>query len=293
MQANERLTIAIQKKGRLGDGSLTLLQQCGLKLYPAKSSLFYSAENLPIDILLVRDDDIPTLLADKICDLGIVGENVLQEQASQYPLQFESIIKLGFGKCRLAIAGPNKFDYINLDSLNGKSIASSYPNLLKKFLSQNNIDASIVNISGSVEIAPQLKMADLICDLVSTGRTLSENNLKELFVLLQSQAVLVKTECALSTGKSETLAVLLRRIEGVLQAQESKYILFHAPKEALANIQRLLPGTEAPTIVPLSCNDKVAVHVVSREGVFWGTLENLRNAGASSILVLPIEKMML
>ncbi len=294
MSVNARLTIAIQKKGRLGDESINLLQRCGLKLLISKSSLFYSAENLPVDLLLVRDDDIPTLIRDKVCDVGIVGENVLQEQESQTnETAFERVIKLGFGKCRLSIACPKEMHFQGLSSLQGKKIATSYKNLLQKYLDDNNVDANLINISGSVEIAPQFKMADVICDLVSTGRTLEENNLKEAMIVMQSQAVLAKSDHALPSQKRDTLDILLRRMEGVLQAQECKYIMFHAPKRALDNIKKLLPGSEAPTIVPLAeCNDKVAVHVVSREAVFWDTLENLRAAGASAILVLPVEKMM-
>ncbi|MBN9288824.1 MAG: ATP phosphoribosyltransferase [Gammaproteobacteria bacterium 39-13] len=291
MQANARLTIAIQKKGRLSEDSIALLQRCGLKLLSSKSSLFYSAENLPIDLLLVRDDDIPTLIRDKVCDLGIIGENVLQEQENAENGEvFDRVKLLGFGRCRLSIACPKES---TVSSLQGKRIATSYPNLLNKYLNENNIDAKVINISGSVEIAPRLKMSEAICDLVSTGRTLEENNLKEVMVILQSQAVLVKASEAISPEKMEVYDLLLRRIDGVLQAQESKYILFHAPKNAINDIKKLLPGSEAPTIVPLAeCNERVAVHVVSREGVFWSTLEKLRAAGASAILVLPVEKMM-
>ncbi len=218
MSVNARLTIAIQKKGRLGDESINLLQRCGLKLLSSKSSLFYSAENFPIDLLLVRDDDIPTLIRDKICDLGIVGENVLQEQEIQTQEPFERIIKLGFGKCRLSIACPKEMNFQGLSSLQGKKIATSYKNVLQKYLDDNNIQAKLVNISGSVEIAPQLKMADVICDLVSTGRTLEENNLKETIVLMKSQAVLAKSDGALHSHKSEILNNLLSSMEIVLQA---------------------------------------------------------------------------
>jgi ATP phosphoribosyltransferase len=177
--------------------------------------------------------------------------------------------------------------------LQDKRIATSYPNLLQKYLRQNKIAANVISISGSVEIAPRLKMAEAICDLVSTGRTLEENNLKEVMVLLESEAVVIKAKRELKPQKQEILERLLRRMDGVLQAQESKYILFHAPKHAMGDIRKLLPGSEAPTIVPLAeCDDKVAVHVVSREAVFWDTLEKLRGAGASAILVLPVEKMM-
>lgn len=290
-----RLVIALQKKGRLSDDSISLLQRCGLKLLSSKSSLFYSAENLPVDLLLVRDDDIPTLIRDKVCDLGIIGENVLHEQENpNEEFVFEKIKKLGFGKCRLSIAVPKEVNFTDVTTLIDKKIATSYPNILQKFLKENKIEARVVTISGSVEIAPRLKMSDAICDLVSTGRTLEENNLKEVQIVLESQAVMIKSKADLSFEKNKTLEILLRRMEGVMQAQESKYILFHAPKSAIPEIRKLLPGSESPTIISLAeCDDKVAVHVVSREAVFWDTLEKLREAGASAILVLPVEKMML
>ncbi|MCS5710404.1 ATP phosphoribosyltransferase [Candidatus Berkiella aquae] len=292
MQSNVRLTLAIQKKGRLNNDSLELLKKCGLKLLSSKSSLFYSAENFPIDILLVRDDDIPTLIRDGVCDLGIVGENVIQEQVSDEN-EYESLKLLGFGRCRLSIALPKDTSFNDINQLQNARIATSYPNLLQRFLSLNNIKASLVSISGSVEISPKLGIADAICDLVSTGKTLEENNLQEVAVILQSQAALIKAKAALSTEKQAILEIFLRRITGVMQAQESKYILFHAPKNAIARIEQLLPGNETPTIMPLAGNDeKVAIHVVSREAVFWGTLEKLREAGATAILVLPVEKMM-
>jgi ATP phosphoribosyltransferase len=295
MQQKARLTIAIQKKGRLSEDSIALLQQCGLKLRSSKSSLFYSAENLPIDLLLVRDDDIPALIQDEVCDLGIIGENVLQEcENIEKELIFDRLKPLGFGRCRLSIACPRESTLLEPLSLQGKKIATSYPNILQKYLKSNNVSAKVVNISGSVEIAPRLKMSDAICDLVSTGRTLEENNLKEIIVILQSQAVLVKAAREIANEKKEIYDLLIRRMDGVLQAQESKYILFHAPRSAISEIRKLLPGTESPTILALAENeDKVAVHVVSREAVFWSTLEKLREAGASAILVLPVEKMML
>lgn len=291
MSENQKLTLAIQKKGRLSHDSLDLLQRCGLKLLSSKSSLYYCAENFPLDLLLVRDDDIPTLIRDGASDLGIVGENVLAEQPAE--TSFEKIVPLGFGRCRLSIAYPKEDNLSGITALQGKRIATSYPNLLQKYLQQNNLEAEVVAISGSVEIAPRLGMADVICDLVSTGRTLEENNLKELTVILQSQALLIKGTQRLNPQKQVLLDVLLRRIEGVIQAQESKYILFHIPKKAIESIKALLPGSEMPTIIPLNdSEDKVAVHVVSREGIFWDTLEKLRGAGATAILVLPVEKMM-
>ncbi|MCS5708107.1 ATP phosphoribosyltransferase [Candidatus Berkiella cookevillensis] len=294
--SNLRLKIALQKKGRLSDDSIELLRRCGLKLLSSKSSLFYSAENYPIDLLLVRDDDIPTLIQDGICDLGIVGDNVLKEKTQvnlEFSSCFQTIMPLNFGRCRLSIAVPKDQEYQTIDFLQNKRIATSYPILLQQFLKQENITAQIVSISGSVEIAPGLNMADAIFDLVSTGRTLAENNLKELYVVLESQAVFFKSTSEFNSEKKKIYDVLLKRIQSVIKAQESKYILFHAPRDAISKIREILPGCESPTILPLEgSEDKVAVHVVSRESVFWNTLEKLQTVGASAILVLPVEKMM-
>jgi len=298
MLTQQKLKIAIQKKGRLNDDSLALLSRCGIKFHVASHSLIVRSENLPLDILFVRDDDIPTLVMDGICDLGIVGENVLLEkeiyqQVNDDKTNFKLIKKLNFGLCRLSIAAPAENGYDDLTTLDGKRIATSYPGLLQKFLFDNNIDAEILTISGSVEIAPKLGMADAICDLVSTGRTLEENNLTEVAVITKSQAVLIRSNKEFSQEKLSTVELLLRRICGVTTAQESKYIMFHAPKSALAVIKNIMPGFESPTIMNLDgLIDKVAVHVVSSEGVFWSTLEKLKQLGASSILVLPIEKML-
>lgn len=298
MKTPARLRIAIQKSGRLNNDSMDLLNRCGLKIRVTSNALYCHCENVPVDVLFVRDNDIPTLVMDSVCDLGIVGENVLFEQVLEYQekklvKEFDTIKQLGFSRCRLAIAVPKNKSFENPQSLQKLRIATSYPNLLKQYLEKNQLDAEIMTISGSVEVAPRLDLADAICDLVSTGRTLEENHLKEVDLVLQSQAVLIKTKNALSPEKLDTLELLLRRIEGVLKAQESKYIMFHMPKNALTCLKEILPSCEMPTIMPLKdVADKVAVHVVSLEGVFWTTLEKLKAAGASAILVLPIEKMM-
>ena len=295
---NRRLRIAIQKKGRLFEDSIKLFKACGLKVRIGRQSLFYHCENFPIDILLVRDDDIPTLIIDEICDWGIVGENVLQEQAlcranNGNSTCFTVVQSLGFGRCRLAIAVPADAAYQSIKDLANRRIATSYPYLLKAYLAKANMSADILQLSGSVEVAPRLGMADAICDLVSTGKTLEENNLVERDEVYQSQAVLIQAKRDFTADEQSLLALLLQRIQGVLLAEESKYIWLHAPKTSLPAINRLLPGEEAPTIVPLAGEEnKVAVHVVSKEGVFWVTLEKLKAAGASSILVLPIEKML-
>ena len=235
---------------------------------------------------------------DGICDLGIVGENALFEK--KYSLtsngdsaDFTVVKKLGFARCRLSIAIPKENAYQQSQDLAGIRIATSYPNLLNQYLSQQALKAEILYLSGSVEIAPRLGMSDAICDLVSTGRALEENNLKEVAVLINSEAVLIQSPHGLAESKNDIVALLVSRLQGVLKARESKYIIFHAPVTALANIKTILPGSESPTITPLEgVDDKVSVQLVSSEGVFWDTLERLKIMGASSILVLPIEKMM-
>lgn len=246
----------------------------------------------------MRDDDIPTLVNDGFCDIGIVGQNVLEEfqltlDEEKQPNNVAIDKVLGFGQCRLSIAMPVIESYDGLHSLQGMKMATSYPALVKKFSIQHNLNLAILNISGSVEIAPNLGMADAICDLVSTGRTLEENNLKEVVTLMQSQALLIRNKHTLVASLQAFYQRLIDRINGVLQARESKYVMFHAPKVALSEISQLLPGHEGQTIIPISgVEDKVAVHIVTTEGVFWNTLERLKESGASAILVLPIEKML-
>lgn len=286
-----RLRIAIQKQGRLNENSIELLRKCGLNFENIKNELIVKSKNFPIDILFVRDDDIPTMVLNGICDLGIVGENVLFEQ--QIEPQINTVMGLGFGRCRLSIALPVEKKYQNISDLNNCIIATSYPNLLRKYLTENQLNAEIITLNGSVEIAPKLAMADAICDLVASGRTLEDNHLKEVVMVIESQAVLIQSLKSLSAYKQEMINLLESRMYGVLQAQESKYILFHSPRAALPEIIKILPGAERPTILPLDgMEDKVVVHLVSKEGFFWKTLERLKEVGASSILVLPIEKML-
>ena len=293
-----RLKIAVQKSGRLTDASLELLARCGLKLSRGKDQLLAYGENLPLDVLFVRDDDIPDLVREDVCDLGLVGLNVLEEKrlalGPRGPTEgLTPLRSLEFGRCRLALAVPEGFDYEGLPSLEGRRIATSYPSILEKFLGDREIGADIVTLSGSVEIAPRLGRADLICDLVATGSTLEANHLKEVETVLESNAVLIRTPVALPKSKAEWVERLLQRIDGVQQVRESKYIMLHAPRAALGEIRRLLPGSEAPTIIPLEgCSDRVAVHAVCRENVFWETLESLKKVGASALLVLPVEKML-
>ncbi|MDX1518010.1 MAG: ATP phosphoribosyltransferase [Woeseiaceae bacterium] len=294
----QRIKIAVQKSGRLTDHSLHLLERCGLVFTQSKDQLFCFGENMPIDLLLVRDDDIPQLVADDVCDLGICGLNIVEEKRLEAvntgaTARFKQVYELDFGHCRLAIAAPEGTAYDGPESLQNRRIATSYVQVLTHFLGQRGIDAEIVYFSGAVEIAPKLGKADFICDLVSTGSTLAANGLTECDVLLDSEAVIIQTEASLGTDKQALVNKILQRLDGVLQVRESKYIMLHAPRAALAEIQRLLPGSEAPTVIPLEgTDDKVAVHAVCRENVFWETLENLKAAGASSLLVLPVEKML-
>mgnify|MGYP001812852386 FL=1 len=294
----QRIKIAVQKTGRLTDHSIDLLERCGLKVTKSKDQLICYGENMPIDLLLVRDDDIPGLVSDDVCDLGIVGLNVVEEKrlnraAEGRPARFKQVFELDFGHCRLSLAGPDEATYTNLSDLQNTKIATSYVGILNDFLEKNGIDAEPVYFSGAVEIAPKLGRADYICDLVSTGGTLKANGLREYEVLLDSEAVVIQTEKPLGDTRQALVDKILQRLDGVLQVRESKYLMLHAPKAALAEIRNLLPGSEAPTVLRLDgSDDKVAVHAVCRENVFWETLENLKAAGASSLLVLPVEKML-
>ena len=294
----QRIQIAVQKTGRLTDHSIDLLERCGLKITKSKDQLICYGENMPIDLLLVRDDDIPGLVSDDVCDLGIVGLNIVEEKRLNLESQgreglFKQIYELDFGHCRLSLAAPEDNNYSGPESLENTRIATSYVGILNHFLKKNSINAETVYFSGAVEIAPKLGRADYICDLVSTGSTLKANGLTEVDVLLDSEAVVIQTQAPLGAEKQALVDKILQRLDGVLQVRESKYIMLHAPRAALAEIRALLPGSEAPTVMPLEGNDdKVAVHAVCRETVFWETLENLKAAGASSLLVLPVEKML-
>ena len=298
MDKDTRLKLAVQKSGRLTDHSLELLGRCGLKLSRGKDQLMGFGENLPLDVLFVRDDDIPDLVQEDVCDLGLVGLNVLEERrlemrARGAEARFEILRPLDFGRCRLSLAVPEGMDFSGLPSLTGKRIATTYPALLADFLARHAIAAEIVTLSGAVEIAPRLGRADVICDLVSSGSTLQANHLREVHTVLQSQVVLIRTPVKLPAVKEDWVSRLLLRIDGVEQVKESKYIMLHAPRAALPRIRQLLPGSEFPTIIPLEGSaDKVAIHAVCRENVFWETLESLKAAGASALLVLPVEKML-
>jgi len=296
--SRQRIKIAVQKSGRLTDHSIDLLERCGLKVTKSKDQLICYGENMPIDLLLVRDDDIPGLVSDDVCDLGIVGLNVAEEKRLKLEQdgsrgQFKQIFELDFGHCRLAIAAPEGVGYEGPKTLNNSKIATSYVGLLTDYLTKNDIRAEAVFFSGAVEIAPKLGRADFICDLVSSGATLAANGLREVAVILESEAVVIQTLAPLGDAKQALVDKILQRLDGVLKVHDSKYIMLHAPRSALAEIRALLPGSEAPTVMPLEgSDDRVAVHAVCRENVFWETLENLKAAGASSLLVLPVEKML-
>ena len=280
------LKIAIQKSGRLYEQSVQLLKECGIELNNGNRQLKVRAFNFPAEAYFLRDDDIPQYVSDKVADVGIVGENVVFEKDKDLNV----VSKLGFGRCRLSIAVPKNMDYSVPDDLNGLKIATSYTGLLQKFLENNRITAEIHEISGSVEIAPGIGLADAICDLVSSGSTLFTNNLKEVEVILDSQAVLVANK-DLNEQKLKILDNLLLRINAVKAAKNNKYIMMNAPDHQLKNICALLPGMKSPTIVPLAENGWSSVQSVVNENDFWEVIEKLKGFEAQGILVVPIEKM--
>ncbi|MDX1556801.1 MAG: ATP phosphoribosyltransferase, partial [Xanthomonadales bacterium] len=271
-----RLRVAIQKSGRLAEPSQTLLRNCGLHFARSKDKLFWYGTDFPVDLLLVRDDDIPRMLLDGVCELGIVGENIAREVMLERNggTGLKNLRQLGFGACRLALAVPEDLEISDGMSLQGKRIATSYPALTRALLAEKGIDAHIVELSGSVEIAPRLGTADAISDLVSTGTTLRANHLRELEVLFESQAALFAPE-TLAPEKQPLQQRLLARLEGVISAAESKYVMLHAPREAVPAITSLLPGVEHPTLLPLEGSDRIAMHAVCVEGIFWEHLEAL------------------
>ncbi len=282
----EKLKIALQRSGRLSADSINLLKTCGIKFDNGTGKLKSAAQNFPLEIFFLRDDDIPQYIADGVADIGIVGENVLAEAQ----IKAEIIERLGFGKCRLSLAVPKAFDYQNIKSLDKLRVATSYPKILGDFLAQNSVNAEIHTISGSVEIAPSINLADAICDLVSSGSTLFTNGLREVETVMNSEAVLIarpKLEASLQI----ILEKLLFRIKAVKAAAENKYILLNAPNEKLVEIIQLLPGIKSPTVMPLAKTGWSSVHSVINENDFWEIVENLKNKGAEGILVLAIDQM--
>lgn len=281
-----KIKIALQKSGRLSDDSIKLFQECGLKFDVGKSKLISECANFPAEILFLRDDDIPGYVEDGIADIGIVGKNVHVELAKD----IDSVKDLGFSKCRLSLAVPREVDYQDMSYFEGKNIATSYPNLLNNYLQSKGVTAHIHEISGSVEIAPGIGLAEGICDIVSSGGTLLSNGLKEVEVIFKSEAVMVAHK-NLPEAKKAILDRLIFRINAVQTAQTHKYILLNAPNHKIEEITRVMPGMRSPTITPLAQEGWSSVHSVLKETEFWENIEAIRNAGAEGILVIPIEKM--
>ncbi|HKJ43074.1 MAG TPA: ATP phosphoribosyltransferase [Sunxiuqinia sp.] len=281
-----QLRIAIQTKGRLNEDSMNLISETGIKLMIGKRKLLAAAKNFPLEALFLRDDDIPQAVADEVADIGIVGENEMLEKKQNVKV----VKRLGFSKCRVSLAIPKSEVYQGIEWFNGKKIATSYPVILKDFLDKNNIEADIHVISGSVEIAPGIGLADAIFDIVSSGSTLVSNRLKEVEVALYSEAVLIAPE-NLSEAKQAILDELIFRMESVERAKDKKYILLNAPKDKIDEISSILPGMKSPTITPLAEEGWVSLHSVIAENDFWEIIGKLKAAGAQGILVVPIEKM--
>lgn len=284
----KRLKIAIQKSGRLNENSIKILKEAGIEFDNGLNKLKAEAFNFPVEVFFLRDDDIPQYVEDGVADIGIVGENVVLEKNKELKI----VDRLGFGKCRLSLAIPKDQKYKSLEDLNGKRIATSYSTILSKYLKKNKITAEIHEISGSVEIAPGIGLADAICDLVSSGSTLFTNGLKEVEVVLKSEAVLVANK-KLERTQQEILDKLMFRIQAVRKAKSNKYILMNAPNNKLDAICKVLPGMKSPTILPLAETGWSSVHSVVQEDQFWDIIEKLKSNGAQGILVVPIEKMIL
>lgn len=282
------IRIAVQKSGRLSEDSLSLIKECGIKFYNGTGKLKSTSTNFPIEFLFLRDDDIPGYVADGVADLGIVGENELVEKNKEVLV----LKKLGFSKCRLSLAIPKSEEYLGLSYFQGKNIATSYPKILGDYLKENKIQADIHEISGSVEIAPSIGLAEGICDIVSSGSTLMMNGLKEVEEIFRSEAVLI-SHIGMSSEKNAVVEKLLFRMNAVQKGKSSKYVLLNAPNSSLEKIISLIPGMRSPTILPLAQEGWSSVHSVLSEDQFWENIEELRTAGAEGILVVPIEKMIL
>lgn len=288
MSTIKPLRIAVQKKGRLLDESIQLLKECGIKIDNGRDQLKAAARNFPIEVLYLRNSDIPQYIEDGVADIGIIGENTIIEKKKKV----EVVQKLGFSKCRLSLATPKDMAYTSPADLNGKRIATSYPVSLQLFLDKNNINADIHEISGSVEIAPNIGLADAICDLVSTGSTLFKNGLEEQDIVLKSEAVIAASP-KIDAERRETLDRLLFRIKSVLSARNKKYLLMNVPTNKVADVTALLPGMRSPTVLPLAEEGWSSVHTVIEEGRFWEIIDELRMKGAEGILIVPIDKMIL
>ncbi len=282
----ERIKIAVQKSGRLLDGSLEILKECGIKVPKAQGQLKASVDNFPLDLLFLRNSDIPQYVEDGVADIAIIGENILFEQEPKVDTEMQ----LGFSKCKVSLAAPKNSAIQTVKDFQGKQIATSYPVTLKKYLKEQNVEAEIHTISGSVEIAPTIGLADGICDIVSTGNTLFMNGLREVEVMLRSQAVLISNP-TLSDEKRAVLEKLIFRIQSVLSAKNSKYVLLNAPESQLDQITNILPGIKSPTVIPLAQEGWISIHSVINEDKFWENIDALKDAGAEGILIVPIEKM--
>ncbi len=287
---NKKLKLAVQKKGRLSEKSIGLLRNCGLEIENFQERLIVSASNFNLEVLFLRDDDIPEYVQENVAHIGIVGENVVLEKN----LDVEIVKKLGFGRCTLSLAIPEKNKVTNIQDIQNKTIATSYPNIVRNYLNENGVEAKVIELNGSVEIAPSLGVADYICDLVSTGNTLKQNKLKRSFKILDSQAVLIKSKKLENETEIKVLYnKLMDRIESSLKAQKSKYIMMNVPKNSLEKIIEIIPSLKSPTILPLADENLLAVHAVISENKFWEINEELKKAGASGILSLPIENIIL
>jgi len=285
---NGNLKLALQKKGRLTEKSLELLSLCGLDIENYSERLVVSVRNFPLDILFLRDDDIPEYVQDGVADIGIVGENVVYEKQTGTKV----LEKLGFGRCSLMFAYPEKNELKKIEDINGKTIATTYPRILNEYLKKNNIKAKVIELSGSVEIAPSLGVADLICDIVSTGNTLMMNKLKKSFKVFESEAVLISAEEKLKDPKlNEILNDLLGRIRSVKTAHSSKYLMMNVPKDSLETILEIIPSLKSPTVLSLAEENMLAVHAVIPSDKFWQIVNDLKSAGASGILLLPIDNL--
>ncbi|GAA1184590.1 ATP phosphoribosyltransferase [Ornithinimicrobium humiphilum] len=297
VQPRERLRVAIQKSGRLGEPARELLASCGLTWRESRDKLFLYGESLPVDILLVRDDDIPGLIADGVCDLGIVGRNVLVEhglerEAQGRPADLNEWRQLGWGTCRLDIAIPESEEWTGPQQLEGLRIATSYPQTLGRWLRDNGVDAEPVVLNGSVEIAPRLGQADVVCDLVSTGGTLRANQLRPVTTILHSEAVIAGPRATLDDGRQEIADLLVRRLDGALQLKESRLLMLRVSRDGLTDLLPLLPEGHEPTVMRVDDRDEVSVQVLVHGSVSWSKLEQLKHAGAHNLMVLPVEGML-
>lgn len=287
LDSNTSLRIAVQKSGRLTDKTITLLEAIGLKFDDYKRSLLVKCLNFDVELLLIRDDDIPEYVEDGVCDLGFVGANTVAEDEADVTI----LRGLEYGVCRLSMAAPKDGDISSTADLEGKRIATSYPVLTRKYLEENNVKADIITLSGSVEIAPRLEIADAITDLVSTGGTLKANGLEEYETFFESETQLIQTNKPLSDGKKALIEKFLQRMEGHQKAEKSRYIMMNAPEGAVSEIKEIIPSLKSPTVMPLADNGMVAIHTVVTISAFWDVMEKLKEAGATGIVMLPIESM--